>query len=79
MDDDEIREIVVNSITDALDLVGIELSDTDRLGDDLGADDLDHEEVMLELEAAFDIALSDRDREGIRTVGDAINTVSSLV
>lgn len=44
--------------------------------DDLGADSLDRLEISLELEIAFDIALSDEEGENVRTVGDMVTLVA---
>ncbi|KAG0054852.1 hypothetical protein BGZ83_010304 [Gryganskiella cystojenkinii] len=41
--------------------------------DDLGADELDRAELVIDLEAAFDIEIPDEDAEKITTVQDAIN------
>lgn len=44
--------------------------------DSLGADSLDRLEISLELEIAFDIALSDEEGENVRTVGDMVTLVA---
>ena len=47
--------------------------------DDLGADSLDVVELVMELEDAFDMEISDEDAEKIATVGDAIAYIESKV
>jgi len=44
---------------------------------DLGADSLDTVELIMELEKEFDITIPDEDAEKIRTVGDAVNYITS--
>ncbi|MFH1188031.1 MAG: acyl carrier protein [bacterium] len=44
---------------------------------DLGADSLDNVELVMGLEAEFDIEISDEDAEKILTVGDAVNYITS--
>ena len=43
--------------------------------DDLGADSLDQVELVMALEEAFDLEISDDDAEKIRTVQDAIDYI----
>lgn len=43
---------------------------------DLGADSLDIVELVMELEDAFDLNISDEDAEKIQTVGDAVKYIS---
>lgn len=45
--------------------------------DDLGADSLAIVELVLKFEDAFDIEIPDEDTEKIRTVGDAINYITT--
>ena len=44
--------------------------------DDLNADSLDIVELVMAMEEAFDIEISDDDAEKIRTVGDALKYIS---
>jgi acyl carrier protein len=58
--------------------LGVDLSEVKNeslLVDDLGADSLDLVELVMAMEEAFDIEISDEDAEKIRTVGDAVNYV----
>ena len=43
--------------------------------DDLGADSLDQVELVMALEEAFDLEISDEDAEKMRTVQDAIDYI----
>ena len=42
---------------------------------DLGADSLDTEEVIMEFEKDFDLSIPDEDAESIATVGDAVKYI----
>jgi len=45
--------------------------------DDLNADSLDQVELVMELEEAFDIEISDEKAETMKSVGDAITHISA--
>jgi len=45
--------------------------------EDLGADSLDTVELVMALEEAFKIEISDEDAEKIHTVGDAVRYIQS--
>lgn len=44
---------------------------------DLGADSLDQVELVMALEEEFDLEIPDGDAEGLKTVGDVLDYVSS--
>jgi acyl carrier protein len=46
---------------------------------DLGADSLDTVELVMALEEAFKIEISDEDAEKITTVGDAVKYIESRI
>jgi len=48
-----------------------------RFGDDLDADSLDLVELIMALEEAFDITVEEAELEGIETVGQAFELISS--
>ena len=43
---------------------------------DLGADSLDTVEIVMQIEEAFDIKISEEDAQKIRTVGNAVEEVT---
>ena len=48
-----------------------------RFGDDLDADSLDLVELVMALEEAFDITIDESELEGIETVEQAFNLITS--
>lgn len=48
-----------------------------KFGDDLDADSLDLVELVMALEEAFDITVEESELEGIETVGQAFDLVTS--
>jgi acyl carrier protein len=48
-----------------------------RFGDDLDADSLDLVELVMALEEAFDITVEETELEGIETIGQAYELVTS--
>ena len=55
------------------------VSDEALLVEDLGADSLDAVELLIAVEHAFDVEVSDDTAEVIRTVGDLVAAVERLV
>jgi acyl carrier protein len=45
--------------------------------DDLGADSLDLVELIMSMEEAFEVEISDEDAENLKTVQDAIDYINS--
>ncbi len=68
----EIKEKVVEIISDKLGVDAAEVKDESSFTNDLGADSLDTVELIMELEKQFDVTIPDTDAEKIQTVGDAI-------
>ncbi len=68
----EIKEKVVEIISDKLGVDAAEVKDEASFTNDLGADSLDTVELIMELEKQFDVTIPDTDAEKIQTVGDAI-------
>ncbi len=69
--EDRIREIIVDQLGVPAGQVVLEAS----LMDDLGADSLDIVELVMAIEEAFDLEISDDDAERIKTIQDAISYI----
>jgi acyl carrier protein len=71
----EIAEKVKQIISEQLGVDEGEVTPSASFTDDLGADSLDQVELVMALEEAFDVEISDEDAEKIRTVQDAIDYI----
>ena len=71
----EIGEKVKALISEQLGVDEAEITPSASFADDLGADSLDQVELVMALEEAFDLEISDADVERIRTVQDALDYV----
>jgi len=71
----ELIEKVKQIISEQLGVDEGEVTSSASFVDDLGADSLDQVELVMALEEAFDLEISDEDAEKIRTVQDAINYI----
>ena len=70
---DRLKKIIV----DRLGVDESEIKEESSFKDDLGADSLDVVELIMELEDAFGLDISDEDAETIATVGDVIKYVEA--
>jgi acyl carrier protein len=68
-------EKVKQLIAEQLGVDEAEVTPSASFVDDLGADSLDQVELVMALEEAFDLEISDADAEKIRTVQDAIDYI----
>lgn len=73
--DDSIKDKVISIIADKLELDKDCVHTYSRLKSDLGVDSLDAVELIMEMEAEFEITIPDEDAEKIRTVGDIITYI----
>lgn len=71
--DTKVREIIV----DQLGVDEKEVVDSAHFIEDLGADSLDTEELVMAFEEEFDVEIPDEDAEKITTVGSAIEYLQS--
>ncbi|MBE0701130.1 MAG: acyl carrier protein [Acholeplasmataceae bacterium] len=49
-----------------------------RLAEDLGADSIDAVELIMNIEEAFDVQVSDEEAQNIKTVGDLVRYIEAL-
>lgn len=72
--EDKVRKIIADKLSVELSEVVPEAS----FVDDLGADSLDLVELIMSMEEAFDVEISDEDAEKLVTVKDAIDFVQKV-
>lgn len=71
----ELADKVKALISEQLGVDEAEITPSASFADDLGADSLDQVELVMALEEAFDLEISDADVERISTVQDAVEYV----
>lgn len=71
---EKVRDLIANQLDIDKDRITMESS----LLDDLKADSLDIVELIMDLEAEFDIEIPDEDLEKVRTVGDIVTKLEAL-
>ena len=72
-----IEQKVKNIIADQLGVGEEEIKPTASFIEDLGADSLDIVELVMAMEEEFEVEIPDEEAENIKTVGDAINYITS--
>lgn len=72
---EKVRDIIVETLSCEVDEVTMEAS----IFDDLGADSLDAVELNMAFEDAFDIKISEDDLAKMKTVGDIVRQIESLM
>ncbi|SHH96467.1 acyl carrier protein [Clostridium collagenovorans DSM 3089] len=72
---EKVKNILVKELSLDADQVTMEAN----LIDDLGVDSLDIFEVVMSLEEAFAIEISNDDIEDIKTVGDIVNYIQARI
>jgi len=73
----EVAERVKEVLVEQLGIDESEITDEASFQEDLDADSLDLVELIMELEDQFDIKISDEQAQQIRTVGQAVDYVTS--
>jgi acyl carrier protein len=71
----ELIEKIKQIISEQLGVDEAEVTSSASFVDDLGADSLDQVELVMALEEAFGLEISDEDAEKMRTVQDAIDYI----
>ena len=79
VDVQEVQQKVVQIIAEQLDKDPSSISLEARFIEDLGADSLDVMQIVMNLEEAFGVQISEEDTEKIRTVGDAIQYIKQYL
>ena len=77
--DQKIFAAVSEIIADKLGVSESEITEKANFVSDLGADSLDVVELVMEIEKKFDIQIPDHDAETFKTVGDAVEYLSSKI
>ena len=72
-------ERVVKVISEQLGIKESEITMDSAFVNDLGADSLDIVEMIMGLEAEFDMEFPDEEAENIVTVGDAVNYIRERI
>jgi acyl carrier protein len=80
MDTQEISRRVLKVVTGYLDdELSAELALSSTIIEAVGADDIDHIELFMDLEEEFDILIPDRDAAATRTIQDIVRCVRRLL
>ncbi|HET6498534.1 MAG TPA: acyl carrier protein [Coriobacteriia bacterium] len=79
MQREEILEKVTDVIMDHLNVDREDVLDEASFIDDLGADSLDLVELVMALEAEFNVSIPDQDVESIKTVSDAVTYIEANI
>ena len=74
---EEIYEQIKSVLVEQLGAEESEINEEANFQEDLDADSLDLVELIMELEHQFGIKISDEDAQGIQTVGQAVDYIST--
>jgi acyl carrier protein len=76
---DEIKNKVVKITSDKLNVDVEKISMDSNFVNDLGADSLDLVELIMDLEAAFECDISEKDAASITTIRQAVEYISNKI
>ena len=71
---DDVRDVVVEQLSVAPDVVKLE----SKIIEDLGADSLDVVELVMALEEKFEVEIPDSDAEKLITINDVVSYIETL-
>ncbi len=77
MTQQEILKRVRTILSDQLSIDEESVTMSSNIIEDLNADSLDIVELVMSMEAEFDLAIPDEEAERIRTVGDAVEFIAA--
>ena len=72
-----VLEKVIEIVANELSVSKEELNENTDLQDDLNADSLDAVELIMSIEAEFEIEISDDEAQNLRTIGDIVNYINA--
>ncbi len=75
----EMKEKVIDIISNQLGIEREAITPEAKVIDDLGADSLDVVELVMALEEEFDVEIPDEEAEKIKSVGDIFNYMETVL
>ena len=72
----DIQSLVINTIADITDRIPSDLNEQTNLLHDLDLDSLAMFEIVIDLEAAYDLRISDEEIENLRTIGEIVSFIA---
>ena len=72
---ESIRDKVVNLVAERMGVEPDQITEETHFVNDLQSDSLDMAELVIDLEEAFDLSISDEEAQKIETVGQAIKHI----
>lgn len=74
----DVREKIIDLLSDKLGYEKDEISEDKDLINDLGIDSLDMIEIVMGIEETFGLKIADQEVNGIKTVGDLLQKTEEL-
>jgi acyl carrier protein len=73
---EEIKEKVIELVAERMGVEPDQITEQTHFVNDLQSDSLDMAELVIDLEEAFDLTISDEEAQKIETVGEAIEHIA---